>query len=327
MKLSELASKLGGRLVGEDADISGVSSLKDAKPGELSYLALHSYREQVLETKASGVLVVAEVNGCPCAQIVCNDPHLAFTRAMRTLFPAKDESHSISDRALILSDGIGEGSTVYPFAYIGRESSIGRNAVIHPHVFIGDRVRIGDDCIIHSHVSIREDTQIGDRVILQDGCRIGSDGYGFAKDENGRHLKIPQVGRVVIEDDVEIGANCCVDRATFAETRIGRGTKLDNLVQVGHNVKIGEDSLLVAQVGIAGTTRIGNQVTLAGQVGVSGHISIGDGATIGGKSGVTRDVPPQEVYVGFPAIPHRQWKAIQRALKRIIQNAGDEEES
>ncbi len=324
MKLSVLAERIGGRLIGDgDVDIQAAASLEEAGAGQLSYVAMHTYREKALTTKAAAILVVSEIEGCPAAQVVCEDPYLGFARAMLELHPPARYPARISDKAEIVDADIGEGSRVFPFAYIGQHVKIGRRCVIFPHVFIADNVTIGDDCLIYSNVSIREKTQIGNRVILQDGCRIGTDGYGFARESDGHHVKIPQVGRVVIEDDVEIGANCCIDRATFAETRIGHGTKFDNLVQVGHNVRIGHDCLLVAQVGIAGSAKIGNNVTLAGQSGVSGHLSIGDGATIGGKSGVTRDVPPDEVYTGYPAMPHRVWSRIQKAIMRIVKE--DEE--
>ncbi len=320
MKLSELAQEVSGRLVGDgDIEIRSAATLVEAHAGDISYLAMHSYREMVMATSASAVLVVNEIEDCPCAQIVCADPYLAFAHVMRRLYPPAKYAPGISEQAYIGKSKLGKGCTIFPFVYIGDNVTIGNNCVIHPNVTIQDRVTIGNDCIIHPNVSIGSDSNLGDRVILQHGCRIGGDGYGFAKDARGRHLKIPQIGRVVIEDDVEIGANSCVDRATLSATRIGRGTKLDNLVQVGHNVTVGEDSLLVAQVGIAGSSDIGNRVTLAGQVGVSSHLNIGDGATVGGKSGVTRNIPPEEVYTGYPAIPHRIWSRLQKLLQEMLE--------
>ena len=327
MKLSELAERINGRLLGDgEVEISGAAPLTEAKPGEFSYLALSGYREQVMATRASAVIVVSEVEKCPCAQIVCEDPYLGFARAMRLMHPSMRPEPQISEQAVIIDAEIAEGCLIHPFVYIGKGVRIGKHCLIHPQVTIGDGVQIGDDCVIHSNVSIREESIIGDRVILQNGCRIGSDGYGFAKEPDGRHIKIPQVGRVVIEDDVEVGANCCIDRSTFSETRIGRGCKMDNLVQVGHNVTVGPDSLLVAQVGIAGSSSIGKGVTLAGQAGISGHLNIGDGATVGGKSGVTRDVEPYETVAGYPAIPYHRWKQLQRLLTAQLEQASRDDE-
>jgi len=328
MKLSKLAEALSGRLVGSgDIDIHGAAPLTEAEPDQLSFLALHSYREQALSTRAGAILVVAEIEGCPAAQILCSDPYLSFAKAMRLLYPSEEPSRTVSDLAFVSPDAVlGEGVTIHPFAVIEKGTRIGRNSIIYPHVYIGPRAVIGENCIIHSHVSIREDCVLGNRVILQNGVRIGSDGYGFAKDSEGHHIKIPQIGKVEIGDDVEIGANSCIDRATLSATKIGNGTKLDNLVQIGHNVTVGRDCLLVAQVGIAGSTQIGNHVTLAGQVGISGHLNIGDGSTVGGQSGVTRDIPPMEVYTGYPAIPHDQWAILQRALKKLLEKESIERE-
>ncbi|RJO65307.1 MAG: UDP-3-O-(3-hydroxymyristoyl)glucosamine N-acyltransferase [Myxococcales bacterium] len=328
MKLQRIAECVGGRLSGDpEMEIVRANTLAAAEPGELSYLTLNEYREQALTTRASAVLVRSLVEGCPAAQIVVADPYLAFARAMQLIYPPVAHPPGVMSPSVIAEDAsIGEGATVYPFVFIGKRTHIGRRTVIHPHVFIGDDVTIGDDAAVHSHVSIREGSVIGHRAILQNGCRIGSDGYGFARDDEGRHIKIPQMGVAVIGDDVEIGANCCIDRATLAETKIGRGTKLDNLVQVGHNVVVGEDCLLVAQVGIAGSSVLGHRVTLAGQVGVSGHLTIGDDATVGGQSGVTRDIPPDEVYTGYPAMPHAKWARLQRLLARLAASESPDDE-
>jgi len=324
MKLSELATAIGGELLGNgDIEISSVASLEDAESGDISYLALHSYSELANQTKASALISHSRVKNCQAAQILCNDPYLGFAKAMRLIYPALKPSGKISGKAEINDATIGDGSQVDSFAFIGNEVTIGKNCHIYPHAYIGNKVQIGDNCIVHSHVSIREECTIGNRVILQNGCRIGSDGYGFAK-EKGKHLKIPQVGNVIIGDDVEIGANCCIDRSTLSSTIIGNGTKLDNLVQVGHNVTVGENSLLVAQVGIAGSSKIGNRVTLAGQVGVSGHLTIGDGATIGGKSGVTKDIPAETVYTGYPAIPYSSWTKLQHMMAQMLEKQEEE---
>jgi UDP-3-O-[3-hydroxymyristoyl] glucosamine N-acyltransferase len=201
---------------------------------------------------------------------------------------------------------IAEGATVQPGCVVGKNTVVGAGTTLFPGVVLYDNVTVGENCLIHAGVVVREGCRIGDRVIVQPGAVIGSDGFGFAPDGGG-YFKIPQVGIVVIEDDVEVGANACLDRAAMGETRIGRGTKIDNMVQVGHNVKIGADSIIVAQVGIAGSTEIGKHCTLGGQVGVAGHLKIGDNTMIGGQSGIAADLPGGVVFSGSPAIPHRDW--------------------
>ncbi len=328
MKLGELAREIGGRLEGgsPDADITGVASLEEACPADLACFSHESYRERLPHTRAGAVILPPGEAACPAPCIVCERPALAFARAMSRLFAPRRPDPGISEFAVVEPGAhVGEGSAVGPFVFIGRNASIGNGTVIHPHVFIGENVVVGPYGLIHSHVSIREDCVIGERVILQNGCRIGSDGFGFAKDENDRHLKTPQVGRVVLGDDVEIGANSCVDRATFGETVIGRGTKTDNLVHVGHNVRVGEDTLLVAQVGIAGSCTIGDRVVLAGQAGVADHLSIGDDAVVGAKSGVTKLVPPGMTVVGFPAMEYTRWVRVQRFLQKRIRDVEDGE--
>jgi len=315
MKLSELVKEVGGLFEGpSDPEISGVGTLEDAGPSEVAFYQDERYRNELVHTNAAAVFVKNKVEGVRVMQIMHLTPYLAFARAMRIFHPPSRPEPGISPLATVEGAEIGTGSTVLPYAFIGPGSRLGRNCIVHPYAYIGPNVRMKDDCIVFPHVSIREGTRIGNRCIFQDGCRIGTDGFGFAVEENGKLLKIPQVGSVVIEDDVEIGANCSIDRATLSMTLIGADTKFDNLVQIGHNVRIGKGCRLVAQVGIAGSSRLGDNVILAGQVGVADHITIGDNATVGAKSGVTRDLAGGSLYVGFPAIPYNQWRAIQHRL-------------
>jgi UDP-3-O-[3-hydroxymyristoyl] glucosamine N-acyltransferase len=202
---------------------------------------------------------------------------------------------------------LGEGVHVGAYAVIGARARVGARSVIHAHVVLYPDASVGADCVIHSSVQIRERCVLGDRVVVQNGAVIGGDGFGFAKDEAGRYVKIPQVGTVVIEDDVEIGALTAIDRAAMAETRVGRGTKIDNLVQVGHSVTIGSDTVIAGQAGIAGSAQIGNRVTLAGQVGVVGHLKVGDGAIVTAQSGIPGDLEPGEIVSGSPAFANREW--------------------
>jgi UDP-3-O-[3-hydroxymyristoyl] glucosamine N-acyltransferase len=212
---------------------------------------------------------------------------------------------------------IGDGASIGPFVAVGRGVRIGARTIVHAHVAIGDEVVIGEDCLLHSHVALREAVRLGDRVIVQNGAIVGSDGFGFTPDPAGRHHKIPQVGTVVVEDDVEIGAHTTIDRAVIGETRIGAGTKIDNLVQVGHNVRLGRDVLLAAQVGISGSATLEDRVTLGGQVGVAGHIIVGKGAIAAGQSGVTNSVEPGRFVTGYPAIENRQWRKASVIFARL----------
>ena len=237
-------------------------------------------------------------------QVVVTEPAYAFAKLVHAFFMERYRSRGISDH---IHKGreveIGEEPSIWPFVTLGDRVKIGNRVTLFPAVFVGDDCEIGDDCLIYPNVTIRERTKIGRRVIIHSGTVIGGDGFGYVPHEGKPH-KIPQIGRVVIEDDVEIGANSAVDRATFGETVVRRGTKVDNLVQIAHNVVIGEDSIIVAQAGIAGSTKVGNHVTIAGQAGISDHLSIGDNAVIGAQSGINRNVPANQTVIGTPAMPH-----------------------
>jgi UDP-3-O-[3-hydroxymyristoyl] glucosamine N-acyltransferase len=245
------------------------------------------------------------------------NPHLALARALSIFHPEPVSVPGIHSTAVTAADArVASDACVGPLCVLGPGTEVGPGTILEAQVAVGARVRIGAGCRIHPHVTLRDDVVLGDRVIIHSGAVIGADGFGYARDGH-RYVKIPQVGRVVIEDDVEIGANVCIDRATLDETRIGRGTKIDNLVQIGHNVRIGADTAIVAQTGISGSVRVGSRVTLAGQVGVVDHVEIGDDVTVGAQAGVTKDVPPQATVLGAPAVPHTEFKRQLAALARL----------
>ena len=324
MRLAELAERTNSRLEGDfDLEIKGAAGLDIAEAGDVSFLANKRYTPQVETTRASAIFVGedAEVGRRDLALLRARDPYLAYTRALILFHPEPQTEPFIHPSAVIDPTArLGEGVSIGANAVIGREAEIGPRVRIHPNAAIYDRVRIGAGSVIHSGVSLREGTILGERVIIHNNTTIGSDGFGFAKDEEGRWLKIPQAGRVLIEDDVEIGANTSIDRASVGETRIGRGTKIDNLVQVGHSCTVGEDTLLCGQVGLAGSSKIGNRVILAGQVGVGGHLTIGDDAVLMAQAGVFYDVPPKSVYSGgIPAFDHKESLRTMAAIRKLAE--------
>lgn len=303
--LQELSDALDGRLEGDPLiRISGLGTLETATEGQITFLANPKYAGQVALTGASAVVISPEANRFGRNAIIVDNAYLAFAKLL-TLFTTRPRAaKGIMKGAVVGADVvIGEDVSVYPGTVIGDGVRIGDRVTIHPNVTLYEGVVVGDDVTLHAGVSVREGCRIGNRVIIHNGTVIGSDGFGYAPD--GQFwFKIPQIGIVVIEDDVEIGANVAIDRAALETTRIGRGTKIDNLVQVAHNCVIGDDCIIVAQTGIAGSARLGKHVTLGGQVAIVGHISIGDNAMISGQSGVMRNVAVGEVMSGTPAIPH-----------------------
>ncbi len=307
-KLKELAQLVDGAVIGdEEIDISGVAAIEDARPGEITFVANPKYLPKLSQTQASAVIVSKEVTQGDKPLLCVTHPYLAFTQIL-TLFSQKPYQPKGIDPNTWISPTatLGKDLTLYPFVYIGDRCSIGDRVTLYPGVYVGEDSSIGEDSILYPNVSLYSGTVIGKRVFLHSGVVVGSDGFGYVK-EGKKNVKIPQVGRVEIEDDVEIGANTTVDRATLGKTIIRKGVKIDNLVQVAHNVTIGEDSIIVAQVGISGSTKIGTNVTLAGQVGVVGHIEIGDHVMVGAQSGVTHDLAPNQGYIGSPALPHREF--------------------
>lgn len=304
MLLSEIATRLGLTLMGGDAEITGVNTLADASPSELSFLANPKYAAQLETTRAAAVIVSAGQAPEDRTCLVSANPYLDFARSVQLFATPQGQFLGVSELAFVHPEAsVDAAASVAPFAYIGPGAVIGARARIFSGVYIGENCVVDEDSTIYPNCSLMAGTQVGKRVILHAGTVLGSDGFGFAQTGAGM-TKFPQIGRTVIEDDVEIGANTTIDRAALGETRIGQGTKIDNLVQLGHNVRVGRNCIIVAQVGIAGSTSLGDGVVLAGQVGVAGHIHLADGCRIGAKSGVGKDVPERQDLSGIPAMPH-----------------------
>jgi UDP-3-O-[3-hydroxymyristoyl] glucosamine N-acyltransferase len=328
LKLREIAERLAARLEGDgEIEIRRITGIEDAAEGDLTFFTNPKYAPELRRTKASAVILSAQAEPAPCAMLRVPHPYLAFAQAME-LFADRPRPaagvHRLAD--VCASASVAPDASVGAFSVVGDGARIGARTIIHPHVVIGPGAEIGVDCTIHSGVSIRERVRLGDRVVVQDGAVIGSDGFGFAKRPDGAHQKIPQVGGVVIEDDAEIGANATIDRPAVGETRIGAGTKIDNLVQIAHGVTIGRNVLIAAQVGIAGSTTIEDSVTLAGQVGVSGHITIGKGTVATAQSGIPNSVEAGSLISGYPAIPNRDWlksSAVFRKLPELRKTISD----
>lgn len=316
--LSELADLCGAELEGDGArEVEGPASLGEASPREISFFAHPKYRDQLLLTRAAAVLVKrgAEIPRADLSLLRCADPSAAFTRVIRAFVNLEEAPvPGLHPSAVIDSTAeIGAGVSVGPLCVVGPRVRIGQGAVLRPNVVLMQDVEVGADSVLHSCVVVYPRVRIGARCLVHAGAVIGADGYGFEPGTTAAAgwVKIPQCGTVVIEDEVEIGANCAIDRARFGATRIGRGAKLDNLVHIGHNVTIGEGALLVAQVGVAGSCKIGARAMLAGKVGVNGHVEIGAGARLGAQSGVLDDIPPGADYVGWPARPHKEtWRQV-----------------
>ena len=307
-RLKELAQWVDGTVVGdEETEISGVAAVEEAQAGEITFIADLKYLPKLSETKASAVIVSREVSQADKPLLCVTHPHLAFAKILTLFFQKPYRPKGIDSNTWISpSAKLGKDLTLYPFVYIGERCSIGDRVTLYPGVYVGEDAAVGEDSILFPNVSVYSGTLVGKRVILHSGVVIGSDGFGYVK-EGKKSVKIPQVGSVEIEDDVELGANTTVNRATLGKTIIRRGTKIDNLVQVAHNVVIGEDSILCAQAGISGSTKIGSNVTLAGQVGVVDHVEIGDNVIVGAQAGVTHNLPGNQGYVGSPALPHREF--------------------
>ena len=322
MKLSELALLTSAQYEPGDGDIeiTGAAGLDQAETGHVTFLSNPRYTPKIAATAASAIFVGGdvEIERADLAVLRAKDPYLAFTRALIAFHPRPAAESAIHDSAVIHETAtIGAECFVGPNAVVGKNSRIGNGVRIHANATIYENVTIGDECEIHSSVAIRENTIIGRRVIIHNHAVIGCDGFGFAKDEERHWLKIPQVGRVVIEDDVEIGAGTTIDKSSTDETRIKRGAKIDNLVQIGHSCTVGEDSLLCAQVGLAGSSHIGNRVILAGQAGVAGHNTIGDDVVLTAKSATSHDVPPGKMISGIPAFDNRDWLRSIAAFRRL----------
>ena len=308
MILRDLAASLGCAVRGDGGvEVRRVAGIDESGPGDLTFLANSRYLPRLATTRASAVILAPEVE-TPLPSVLSPEPYLAYARAAALLHPCARPAPGVHPSAQVHPSAVlGEDVHVGALAVVGPRVQVGARTVIHAHVVLYADVTVGRDCLLHSAVQVREGCRLGDRVTVQNGAVIGGDGFGFARRRDGAYEKIPQVGIVVIEDDVEIGALSAIDRASMGETRVGRGTKIDNLVQVGHSVRIGEDTVVAGQVGIAGSTKIGSKVILAGQVGVAGHLEVGDGVTATAQTGIPASVEPGAIVSGYPAIENRSW--------------------
>ena len=321
MKLRELAERLDCRLEGDgDVDIRRVAGIEHAEAGDLTFVANPKYHQHLSTTRASAIILSnqAPAEGMRASLLRSADPYLAFAKAVGLLTHStppvrgRDPLSAVSATARLGAD-----VSIGAFVVIGDAAVVGARTIVFPHAVIGPGAIIGDDCVVHAHVSIRERVRIGHRVIVQDGAVVGGDGFGFVRQTDGTHFKIPQHGDVVVEDDVEIGANTTIDRPAVGETRIGAGTKIDNLVQIAHGVIVGRRVLFAAQVGIAGSTTIEDDVVLAGQVGVAGHLRIGKGVVATAQTGVPNSVDAGTMISGYPAIPNRDWLKASAVFRQL----------
>jgi UDP-3-O-[3-hydroxymyristoyl] glucosamine N-acyltransferase len=327
MTLQELAAKLGAELRPEPGGdghntgartVTGVAGIEEARPNEISFLANPKYTALAKTSQAAALIVHPDAVELPLPTLRVANPYLAFARAIDLFHAARTYPPGIHPTAVVSPTAkVGARAHLGAYVVIGDGVVLGEDAVLLPHVVIYPEAEIGDRFFAHAHAVVRERCRIGDDVILQNGAVIGADGFGFAKDAGGRWVKITQAGPTVLEDAVEVQANACVDRASVGETRVARGAKIDNLVQVGHGSRVGEDSLLCAQVGLAGSTTIGKSVILAGQVGVAGHLTVGDGAIATAQTGIPSDVAPGAIVSGYPAMDNRAWLRMVAAMSRL----------
>ena len=325
MKLSEVALKFACRLEGDpSAEITGVAGMDHAVPGQVTFLANRRYFPLLHSTRATAIFVEEGIRierdpGLPPLNALRSaNPYLAFARAIELFYQPPVYAPGIHPTAIIAQSArIGPDAHIGPYCFVDEEVALGAGAVLHSFVSLYRGAKIGDRFFAHAHAVVREHCRIGNGVILQNGAIIGGDGLGYAKQKDGTWYKMAQSGPAVLEDDVEVQANACVDRATVGETRIGRGAKLDDLVLIGHASEVGANAMLCGQVGLAGSTKIGAGCILAGQVGTAGHLSIGHGAVITAKSGVPNDVPAAALYSGYPAVENRQWLKTQAMLNRL----------
>ncbi len=317
--LKEIAQLIDGEVIGDaDTVITGISGIKEAEEGDLAFLANPKYLHLMDTTKAAAVITSREITDASKPIIRTDNPSLAFAKIISILMPAEQQYPSGIHPMAVVGKNVKLGNDValQAYAVLDDDVEVGDRTIIYSGTYIGHHAKIGCDCLIYPNVAIRERVRIGDRVIIHPGTVIGSDGFGFTT-VGGVHHKIPQIGTVVVEDDVEIGANVTIDRARFGKTLIGRGTKIDNLVQIAHNVVIGENSMIIAQAGISGSTIIGKNVTIAGQAGLVGHITIGDNAVLAAQAGVTKSVLANTCVSGYPAKPHEQAKRVNAFVQKL----------
>jgi UDP-3-O-[3-hydroxymyristoyl] glucosamine N-acyltransferase len=319
LKVKDLARLLGCPWEGDgEAEVSGAAGLENAGPGDLVFLSKPKFQPLLEATRATAAILPPDFQFSRIPVLRSANPHLTFIRAVELLWKPYRPGPGIHPLAVVApSARIGEAVSVGALSVIGEEAEIGEGTVIFPLVAVYPKVKIGRACVLHSHVSLREGIILGDRVTLHNGVVVGSDGFGYLPAEDGSHLKIPQKGMVLIEDDVEVGANTAIDRAALGQTVIRRGTKIDNLVQVAHNVEIGPHSILAGQAGIAGSSKIGRRVILSGQVGIADHVEVGDEVVIAAKSGVTKNVPPRSFVAGSPHLDIHEWRKVWAALPQL----------
>jgi UDP-3-O-[3-hydroxymyristoyl] glucosamine N-acyltransferase len=320
MKLSQIASALNARLENgfPDIEITGLNGIEQAGPHEITFVANQKYAPAARLTKAAAVIVAENFPAIPAATLRVEDPYQSFARALELFHQPIRYASGIHATAIVHKTAkLGRNAHLGPYVVIDEHVEIGENAVLLAHAVIYRGVKIGSNFFAHSHAVVRENCRIGNNVLLHNGVVIGSDGFGFAKQHDGKWYKIPQPAPVVIEDDVEVQANSCIDRASVGETRIGRGVKIDNLVQVGHGSQVGEDALLCSQVGLGGSTEIGNRVILTGQVGVVGHCKVGEAAIVTPQSGVANDIAAGALVSGAPAVDHKLWLKYSAILPRL----------
>lgn len=320
LTLATLAGKLEREYEGKGSiKITGFASLERAEPGDLSFLSHKKHRPLLENSRASAVLLPPGEDRGGIPAIRSHQPHHDFIRAVRMFYRPCRPRPGIHPRAHIAPTAVlGKNVSVGACSVIEDNVHIGDGTVIFSHVSLYPGVRLGKDCVIHSHVSVRENSCIGNNVIVHNGAVIGSDGFGYLQEEHGGHRKIPQTGRVIIQDDVEIGANTTIDRASLDETIIGKGTKIDNLVQIAHNVKIGDNCILMSQAGIAGSSRLGKNVIVSGQAGIADHLNIGDHVILAAKTGVTNDIPPHSIAAGYPHLDIKTWRKSWASIPRLF---------
>ncbi len=326
LPLAELAARVGGEVAGDGAvEIGRVAPLGSAGPGDISFFSNKKLRAAFDASRASAVVVEREVD-VPAGRTVlrARNASLAFAKISTLFHPPALAVPGVAEQAFVHpSARVDPSAELMPFAFVGPEAVVGARCILHPGAYVGAGARLGEDCVLWPSAVVRDRCTLGNRVVLAPGSVVGSDGFGFAFDPDGeegsgpRHYKVPQVGTVVVEDDVEFGANACADRATLGATRIGRGTKIDNLVQVGHNVEVGPLCILCGQVGIAGSTKLGAGVVAAGQVGIAGHLTVEDGAKLGAQCGIMSDVAPGTILLGSPAMVKGEYLRVEAALRRL----------
>jgi UDP-3-O-[3-hydroxymyristoyl] glucosamine N-acyltransferase len=319
LKLGQIAEQLGCELRGDaNLEIRGVAAISDAQPGYLTFVSNPKYTSRVKTTRASAVIVSSNFQEIPAATLRTSNPYLAFARAVELFYSTPVPAQGIDREARIASTAkVGPNASIGPYVVIEDGAEIGANCILLPFVHIGRGAHIGNNFKAYAHVTVREFCRVGNGVTLQDGVKIGTDGYGYAKQDDGSYYKIVQSGIVVLEDDVEVGANSTIDRPTMGETRVKRGAKIDNLVQIGHACVVGENTLLCAQVGLAGSTKVGDNVILTGQVGVAGHLEIGDRAIVTAQAGVGDDIEPGKVVSGSPAFDNKTWLRSSMLFRRL----------